>query len=200
MSELSTSHALTTNEAVALFSFDERRVRKEVEHGVIHTASPPRFSEAAVVYLCALDKLGFEIATVADRKRLFGLIQNRVEHRAGKVVSVRPIAVGPIMIGPHLKLDLNETLREVRARIDRFMAWKKQRIVTHDHVLGGEPVFASSRLSVRHVGSMLSRGAPPAEIREDYPYLSDEDLEFALKFSRAYPQVGRPRDPQAATR
>jgi uncharacterized protein (DUF433 family) len=199
MYSLSNLHALTTNEAVALFSLDERRVRKEVEHGVIHTVSPPRFTEAAVIYLLALNRLGFELATVADRKRLFALIENRVAHRPGKAVSVRPLAVGPIMIGPDLKLDLNKTLREVRDRIARFTAWKK-RLVIDDQVLAGEPVFANSRLSVRHVGSMLNRGAAPAEVREDYPYLSEEDLEFALKFSRAYPQLGRPRDPQAVTR
>jgi len=32
------------------------------------------------------------------------------------------------------------------------------------------------------------------EVREDYPYLSSEDLEFASLYARAYPPIGRPRE------
>jgi uncharacterized protein (DUF433 family) len=187
----------TTNEAVALFSLDERRVRKEVEHGVIPAPSPPRFTTAAVIYLLALNTLGVEVG-VADRKRIFSLIRMKVAPR-GKAVAARPIAVGPIMISPHLKLDLNEIVRKVRDRVDRFMAWKKQLIID-DRVLAGEPAFPRSRLSVRYIGGMLSNGAKAAEIQEDYPYLSEEDLEFALRFTRAYPALGRPRESQAVDR
>jgi hypothetical protein len=43
---------LTPSEVVALFGLDERRVRKDVEHGVFDRGkSPPRFALAEVVYL-----------------------------------------------------------------------------------------------------------------------------------------------------
>jgi uncharacterized protein (DUF433 family) len=29
---------------------------------------------------------------------------------------------------------------------------------------------------------------------EDYPYLKAEDIEFARRYARAYPRVGRPRE------
>jgi uncharacterized protein (DUF433 family) len=58
----------------------------------------------------------------------------------------------------------------------------------------GEPVFPKSRLAVRQVGTMLLRGAAPADIREDYSYLTEQDIEFAKLFALAYPRVGRPRE------
>jgi uncharacterized protein (DUF433 family) len=47
---------------------------------------------------------------------------------------------------------------------------------------------------------MLLRGASPAEVREDYPYLKHDDIEFAPVFTTAYPRMGRPREHQAAAR
>jgi uncharacterized protein (DUF433 family) len=67
-------------------------------------------------------------------------------------------------------------------------------------VLGGEPVFRATRLSVRHVGGMLERGESPGTVREDYPYLTKEDLAFSRLFARAYPRVGRPRQAYLAYR
>lgn len=48
-------------------------------------------------------------------------------------------------------------------------------------ILGGEPVFAGTRTSVRHIGSLVARGLQD-EVREDYPHLSDEDLALAEHF------------------
>ena len=70
--------------------------------------------------------------------------------------------------------------------------WKGEVIVS-ETILGGEPVFPSTRLAVRHVGEMLRRGTERAEILEDYPYLTDQDLDFARLYAIAYPRIGRPR-------
>ena len=40
---------------------------------------------------------------------------------------------------------------------------------------------------------MLERGESKEVIREDYHYLSEEDMEFALIYTRAYPAIGRPK-------
>jgi uncharacterized protein (DUF433 family) len=63
----------------------------------------------------------------------------------------------------------------------RFDMWMKG-LAQNEAVLGGEPVFPGSRLAVRHVGGMLLNGAAAAEVKEDYPYLTDEDIEFAKLF------------------
>ncbi len=36
-----------------------------------------------------------------------------------------------------------------------------------------------------------------ADVREDYPYLKDEDIEYAKFYTLAHPRVGRPREASA---
>jgi uncharacterized protein (DUF433 family) len=174
------THPLTAAEVAALTGLDERAVRKDVEHGILGSTSPPRFGFPAVVYFRALALLGLRLGT-KDRKRLYRLV---VEGLAGRKPTV---AIAPIA-----EMKLRAVSREVKEKLGRFTAWQRK-IVTDERILGGEPVFPKSRLAVRQVGAMLLRGAPPADIREDYPYLKDEDLEFARLFAIAHPRVGRPR-------
>ena len=71
--------------------------------------------------------------------------------------------------------------------------WRRGEVVTRDDILGGEPVFPGSRLAIRHIGQMVLRGAAVKEILEDYPYLDEQDIEFAKQFVAEYPRVGHPR-------
>lgn len=57
------------------------------------------------------------------------------------------------------------------------------RIESRPDVLGGEPVFKGTRISVRHVGKLVKKGVPLAELREDFPSLSEDDLVFAALFA-----------------
>lgn len=72
--------------------------------------------------------------------------------------------------------------------IEAFETWKKS-LVSDPAIMGGETVFPGSRLTVRHVGGMLERGELSSIILEDYPYLSQEDIEFAPIYVKAYPNV-----------
>lgn len=74
-------------------------------------------------------------------------------------------------------------------RLELFEAWKAK-LVTDDRILGGEPVFPKSRLAVRNIGRQVLNGASAGELREEYPYLKNEDLEFAKVYTLAYPQAG----------
>lgn len=65
------------------------------------------------------------------------------------------------------------------------------RIESRREVLGGEPVFRGTRLSVRHVGGMVANGVTSETIREDYPVLSEEDIAFATLYTRVEPAPGR---------
>lgn len=181
---------LTPSEVVALFGLDERRVRKDVEHGVFDRGkTPPRFALAEVVYLFAVAAFGVELG-VDDRKKLYRLIVTALAERTPP---------RSIELGAYLELKLAAAVHEVEARIERFAKWKKK-LVVRDDILGGEPVFPNSRLAVRHIGEMARRGAAVKEILEDYPYLDEQDIEFAKQFVTAYPRVGRPRVRQAPAR
>jgi|1185.fasta_scaffold423952_2 uncharacterized protein (DUF433 family) len=71
---------------------------------------------------------------------------------------------------------------------DRFLTWCEQRISSDLSVLGGEPVFAGTRLSVRRIAEAAERGETVARLLEDYPYLTEEDVAFARKFAIARPR------------
>ena len=172
---------LTAAEVAAFTGLDEKSVRKDVEHGIVGSASPPRFSFAAVVYFRAMALLGLHLGT-ADRKRIYGLIVGALDARQARVD-----------LGPIAELKLGDLKRDIEEKLEDFTAWKRK-LVIDEHILGGEPVFPKSRLAVRQVGAMLLRGAAPDDIREDYAYLTDQDLEFAKLFTLAYPRVGRPRE------
>jgi uncharacterized protein (DUF433 family) len=183
------AEALTVNEAAVLFGLDEGRVRKDVEYGVVGTGSPPRFELAALVYLRALVEFGFDLG-IEDRKKLYGLIRNALKSRKTPET---------IELSPITDLKLGKVVDEVAERVDRFDTWKGK-LVTDPNTLGGEPTFPKTRLAVRQVGGMLLRGASAKEIREDYPYLTDSDIEFSKLYTQAHPRVGRPRERQTPSR
>ncbi len=181
---MSAAQILTANEVAALSGLDEGRVRKEVEYGIF---TRPNFTFADLVYFAVLAVLGVQLG-VDDRRKLHDLVAGAM--RPGR----RPSRVE---FSPVLEVRLDRVAKDARGKLDGFEAWKKKRVVTDENVLGGEPTFPETRLAVRHVGGMLLRGASVEEVREDYPYLKDEDIAFATIFTRAYPRMGRPRDPQA---
>ena len=174
--------AFSPTEAAALVDVSERQVRKEVEHGLFTT----RLTFQSLVYLRALRQLGLDLR-VEDRKKLFVLVDDAVRHKSDTAE-----------LSPVLLVKVGALVREVRDKVERFSRWR-ERLVTSPSILGGEPVFPKSRLAVRHIGTLLNRGASVAEIREDYPYLTDSDLEFSQLFVRAYPRVGRPRETSQAS-
>ncbi len=67
------------------------------------------------------------------------------------------------------------------------------RIASNPEVLCGEPVFKGTRVSLGHVAGLFRKGVSEAEVREEYPVLSDLDLAFAAIHARMSPPPGRPR-------
>jgi uncharacterized protein (DUF433 family) len=181
------STTFTATEVAALSGLDERRVRKEVEYGIF---SRPSFDFADLVYFDILAVLGVQLA-VDDRRKLYGVV-------AAAMGARRPPPRAEI--SPVLEVRLDRVAKDAEDKLARFEDWKKRRLATDPDVVGGEPTFVKSRLAVRHIGGMLLRGASIKEVREDYPYLKDEDIEFAPVYARAYPRMGRPRERQAAAR
>ena len=59
------------------------------------------------------------------------------------------------------------------------------RVVSTPDVVGGRPRVAGTRVRVSDVLGMLADGATAAEIVEDYPYLSYDDIAACLEFAAA---------------
>ena len=73
------------------------------------------------------------------------------------------------------------------------MAWSK-RIVIDQDVLAGKPVVRGTRLAVEFILELLAAGQSEAEILNEYPGLTTEDIMASLAYSsylahefRAYP-------------
>jgi uncharacterized protein (DUF433 family) len=52
-------------------------------------------------------------------------------------------------------------------------------------VCGGRPVIKGTRVRVTDVLEMLAGGASAAEIAEDFPYVSEDDVRAALAYAAA---------------
>jgi uncharacterized protein (DUF433 family) len=181
---------LTPSEVAALFDLDERRVRKDVEYGVLdRVPSPPRFDLAAVVYFCTIGASFLDLG-VQVRKQLYQLIARALSAR-------KPPR--ELELGTYLVVKLDSVVHAIEARLDDFAKWK-QKLVEREDILGGEPVCPGSRLAVRQIGEMARRGASVQELLEDYPYLTERDIEFAKRFTTAYPRLGRPRARETSAR
>lgn len=177
------SSAFTTSEVAAFTGLEERRVRKDVEHGLFGAVSPPRFDFPAVVYFHTLAELGFDLG-VDDRRKLYTRI-----HEACRIEVVSETIAWTRVT----ELKIGESARELKHKLETFEKWKSK-LVEDEQILGGEPVFPKSRLAVRQVGGMLLNGATVEDVRDDYPYLNDQDIEYAKLYAQAYPRVGRPRE------
>ncbi|MCB9607737.1 MAG: DUF433 domain-containing protein [Polyangiaceae bacterium] len=180
--------ALTAKEVAAVFGIPELRVRKELERGVLPKRKLPRFTRTDVVYLRVEQELGLDIG-VADRKRLYKLVAKAV---------AQPVEPEQVELGKRLVLKLGDQIREVAKRFD-FAEWRS-RLTIDPNILGGEPAFPGTRLAVRNVGGQLNRGVSRADLLEDYPYLTETDLDYALVYTQAHPRRGRPRARQATPR
>jgi uncharacterized protein (DUF433 family) len=172
----------TPNEAAALIEISPKRIYKEIEHHIIPFGTPNRYrlSFGTLVYLRALKEINFDFS-VSYRIHLHEALQTAWEQQ-----------VPTLEFGKFFTLKVSEIGKELQTLIDRFEAWKSGLVSTPD-ILGGEIVFPGSRLSVQRIGGSLERGESLDILREDYPYLTDEDLDFARLYVKAYPQQGRPK-------
>ncbi len=68
----------------------------------------------------------------------------------------------------------------------------RERIVRDRHVVGGEPVFKGTRVTLRTVLASLAEGATTAEILADFPTLSEDDVRAAIAFAATSAQEDLP--------
>ena len=68
----------------------------------------------------------------------------------------------------------------------------RERIVREPHIVGGEPVFKGTRVTLRTVLASLAEGATTADILADFPTLSEEDVRAAIAFAAVSAQEDLP--------
>jgi uncharacterized protein (DUF433 family) len=186
------SEALTIKEAAVLARVTEKVIRHELSSKVVgprrrggrHVELDPR----AVLYLSLVSSLRVEL-TKEDRRDLFELItSDRTAQGHWRREGSRLILEGRVPV----VLAMSELDRAVEQRLKLF-ARGKRRVVSTPDILGGEPVFEGTRVSVRHVGELAKKGVALAMLLEDFPRLSEADVEFARIFAELGKPQGRPR-------
>jgi uncharacterized protein (DUF433 family) len=68
----------------------------------------------------------------------------------------------------------------------------QDRIVRDPHIVGGQPVFKGTRVTLKTVLASLAEGATTAEILTDFPTLSEDDVRAAIAFAAASAQEDLP--------
>jgi uncharacterized protein (DUF433 family) len=81
--------------------------------------------------------------------------------------------------------------RDVERELKRLRK-VEQMVVSDPEVMGGTPVYRSTRIPVDLVATMMAQGATVEEILEGYPALSRERVELAPLYVAAFPRRGRP--------
>lgn len=95
-------------------------------------------------------------------------------------------------IGRFFEVNLARVCESIKPRVDLYSEGLS-RVEEDDSILGGRAVFRGTRLSVHHIGKMAENGESVSNILEDYPYLTEGDVMFAVLYNKARPLVGRPR-------
>ena len=68
----------------------------------------------------------------------------------------------------------------------------RERIVRDPQIVGGQPAFKGTRVTLRTVLASLAEGATTPEILADFPTLSEEDVRAAIAFAAESAQEDLP--------
>jgi uncharacterized protein (DUF433 family) len=186
------SRRLTLKETALLAGVSEKSIRHELADKVVQPRRSEgkrlQFGASEVFYFRLLSELRFELKK-SDRKDLFLLLTGgKAEQGAWRREKDRLMLTGGVLT----ELRTAKLWRELTKRLALFYQGRR-RVVSRPEILGGEPVFEGTRISVRHVGQLVRKGVPESELLEDFPALRKQDLEFAGLFVALGRPPGRPK-------
>ncbi len=61
-----------------------------------------------------------------------------------------------------------------------------ERITSNPGILGGKPCVKGTRISVEFILELLASGASRADILRDYPHLTSNDIEQAIRYAARF--------------
>jgi uncharacterized protein (DUF433 family) len=202
---------LSLKEVTMLADVKEALVRKDIEHNVI---CPVKYGSNRLVfrwpdvYLFAA-VYRHERFNRETRRQIVNELECVVEPEFRKERYLRSFHAKTY---PMLHLHPSKCVREMRVDVDAYTAISMSavksecapavdryarglaRIEEREGVMGGEAVFRGTRLPVKHIGKLRACGESVEDIRLDYPYLDEPDIDFAEMYFKAHPAIGRPRE------
>lgn len=175
-------HALlTVPEAAWVTGLSQRAVQHEIDEKVIPAearAGRRGIAGMDLIYLSAIRDHYALIAPALRKQVRNAIIVSVGQHRA--TAKVEPFSVS-----------LPAIEARVRAGFEKLEQLKRDFVESRADVLGGEPVLKGTRLSIRYVAGLVSQGATPEELAEDFE-LTAEQVEAAVVLAKVNPRRGRP--------
>ena len=173
---------LSANEAACVTGVPLRQVHRIIDAGLLGSAAGRREGSRAVHCdgLVSL-KLAHEttaILTVDGRRRLVRFL---LGHPDAEAARLRDVSV-----------DVRSMKDDVRKGLSR-LARARETITTDDAVLSGTPCVGGTRIPAHDIAEMLANGDGIGAIRDAWPVLTEEQIEAAALYARAYPRRGRLR-------
>jgi uncharacterized protein (DUF433 family) len=89
-------------------------------------------------------------------------------------------------------LELEGVIQSVEERLS-LLSSMRERVEVDPEIRGGEPVFRGTRIPIHGIARKRALGSTNEELLEDYPKLTEDDLELATGYAELYPRRGRPR-------
>jgi uncharacterized protein (DUF433 family) len=140
---------------------------------------------------------GTEKELVADyRRQIMTDMTTRLIHRPDKdlllgLTGELPADVSWRVIRAHMQIDLEGHIHETIKRM-RQVERAKNAVRCDPEILGGEPVFAGTRVPIDIVLASLKKGIELKRLKASYPHISEEAIESAQLFGLIHPRRGRP--------
>ena len=131
------------------------------------------------------------LVSLTLERRLADRIAPELRRKAFDALAASPRNVVSIE-GGLLKIDLSQPRRELAASL-RALRRVKRLVVSNPEIMGGDPIFRSTRVSVHMIAALIAQGIAEAELLESYPRLTAEMIRLTPIYAAAYPLRGRPR-------
>ena len=176
------ARTLSANEAACVTGVPLKQVHRIIDAGLLGSAAVRREGSRAVHCegLVSL-KLAHEttaIFTVDGRRQLVRYLLGHPDTTTARLHDV--------------SVDVRSMKDDVRTGLSR-LARVRETITTDDAVLSGTPCIRGTRIPAHDVAEMLANGDGIEAIRNAWPVLTEEQIEAAALYARAYPRRGRPR-------
>jgi uncharacterized protein (DUF433 family) len=175
------SEVLTANEAASVTRVPLKQVHRIIDAGLLSGLVETRRGSRVIV---RSGLVGLRLAWLTA-ETLTPTARRRIVERAIATDTATVVASEP------LRVDLKPIAADVKTGLARLR--KAKAMVARDaDVLGGQPVFAGTRVLVHDVADMLANGDKPEAIHATYPQLTLDHIGLAADYGLAYPRRGRP--------
>ena len=173
---------LSANEASCVTGVPLKQVHRIIDIGLLGRAAEKDRGSRTVFHdglVCIrLAHETTDVLTLDGRRRLVRYLLNNPEAKAAH--------------DSNLSVDVRSMKDEVRRGLSR-LARARRAITSDDAVLGGAPCIKGTRIPAHDIAEILANGDSVDRVIEAYPVLTEDQIEAASLYARAYPRRGRPR-------